>query len=445
MLKFQEEGLKNLEAEPVEVPDDFDIDKYADETLSGMKSFAALRDVEEGKKQMEVAFEGDAVYTEDDADEYSLEFDMADDDQPSWLSLEQQEQGTAQKKADSDSKFDSKEYQQQVEENQKLADEFLKQQSGGVVDIAEVLDRPYFGSMDAPDDYTKKKTIFSSYEARKEELMQYTTLRLEDIINFVDWKRDPASTGVNQYLMEVQRPFSEYGALFRLEGCIVELIGMQAKAWEKVSERFGYRIQSEEDVRKASLYAPAKAIRDVFGWTNDVVEIEEIVKAHHSELNAAFNDWLEHDRTFVYPRDPTRRNNSGLKKSGPSKDEVYETYTLAWSKLAQGKGKTPPTKDQVASGIKIRDWEVAVPNIFGWSEYTGEEVYGIVVEYDGILQAEMEALNQKYAQTGDAAAGSTLAAKADRPKPSKDEINTIYSLAWNKLARQIGQDPPTKG
>ena len=135
---------------------------------------------------------------------------------------------------------------------------------------------------------------------------------------------------------------------------------MNAKSWPKVAEKFGYTIQSEEDIRKASLYSPAKAIRVVFGWTDDVIEVDEIVKAYRSEFNDAYNQWLEHDRTFVYPNDPTRRNNSGKKKTTvtaaatpkstarrPSKDEVYETYSLAWNKLARLKNKDPPTTDQI--------------------------------------------------------------------------------------------------
>lgn len=55
-----------------------------------------------------------------------------------------------------------------------MADEYLERAKGGVIDIAEVLDRPYFGSMDEPD-YKEKFYGMSSYEGRKDELMEYTT------------------------------------------------------------------------------------------------------------------------------------------------------------------------------------------------------------------------------------------------------------------------------
>ena len=238
---------------------------------------------------------------------------------------------------------------------------------------------------------------------------------------------------------------------------------MNAKSWPKVAEKFGYTIQSEEDIRKASLYSPAKAIRVVFGWTDDVIEVDEIVKAYRSEFNDAYNQWLEHDRTFVYPNDPTRRNNSGKKKTTvtaaatpkstarrPSKDEVYETYSLAWNKLARLKNKDPPTTDQIIKGVSLRDWELAVPQVFGWTEYNAEEVYNLVVEYDTILQADLKILYQKYKSDSDNSSDNNNDSSAaplppvERPKPSKEEINTSYAIAWNKLALQMGKATPTK-
>jgi hypothetical protein len=259
---------------------------------------------------------------------------------------------------------------------------------------------------------------------------------------------------MNKELRQIQKPFSEYGALLRLEGVCVDLTGMQARAWSKVAERFGYPPLEQELVKRAALYKPANAIRAVFGWTDDVIEVEEICREYHSEFNDAFNSWLEHDRSFVYPNESTRRNNSGHrkasdrtikrdKKSRPSNNEIHETYILAWEKLALKMNKEPPTADQVIQGILIRDWEVAVPDFFGWTDFNAEQIYDIVAEYDTIIKADMKALRQKYESDTDDS-DTKVAPMPERPRPSKEEIHSAYAIAWNKLAFEIGMKSPTK-
>lgn len=79
----------------------------------------------------------------------------------------------------------------------------------------------------------------------------------------------------------------------------------------------------------------------------------------------------------------------------PSDEEMNSMYYLAWSKLAKDLDKVAPTNDQVYRGIMGADWEVAVKDIFGWSE-DSTEVYEIVVAYDEILQNDYKVLLQKY-------------------------------------------------
>jgi hypothetical protein len=277
------------------------------------------------------------------------------------------------------------------------------------------------------------------------------------------WKQDPAISGVNKDLLQVQNPFSEIGAVFRLEGTVVDLEVMQTEAWSKVAESFRYKVPAVDDIKKASLYSPAKAIRLVFGWTSDVIKVDEIIKTYWSEFNAVFNSWLEHDRTYAYSNDSTRRNESNEKKTvaatetvsnnkpRPSKDEIYETIHLAWNKLARGKNRDPPTTDQIVKGRLLRDWEVCVKTVFGWTDLSAEKIKEIVEEYNKTLQADMETLYQKYGleygppkDAGNGGGNSKDAPTAEKLKPSKEEINTTYLIAWNKLALQMGQKAPAK-
>ena len=150
--------------------------------------------------------------------------------------------------------------------------------------------------MDEPDDdyeSERSRSTFDSFQARKELLLGYTELTVEDINNVVDYKTDPLSTGYNRYLSRIQRPFSEYGAIFRLEGVLVDMIGMQARAWKKVAETFGYSLQSRDDVKQASLYKPDDAVRRVFYWTDDIFDLKDISKAHRAAFQEAFDGWID--------------------------------------------------------------------------------------------------------------------------------------------------------
>lgn len=265
----------------------------------------------------------------------------------------------------------------------------------------------YFGPMDEPDDnYERTESTFDSYQARKELLLGYNELTVEDINNVVDFKTDPLSTGYNPYLSRVQRPFSEYGAIFRLEGFLVDMIGIHAKVWKQVAEKYGYQMQSADDVKQASLYKPEDAVREVFFWTDDIFDLRDIVETHHAAFQEAFNDWLESDGNVAFASDVREQVSSsgenndstsavGGPKDTPSDEEMDSMYFLAWSKLANNLDKTAPTNDQVKQGIAGRDWEVAVKDIFGWSDDLNE-VYDIVVAYDKILQSDYKVILHKY-------------------------------------------------
>lgn len=405
-LKREEEMEKQLDAAGDEtLPEDFDINAYADDIMSEIKprpqirkrkDFMSQEQLDDEKKKKAIFGDDEVVYDK------RLERDISPDTgMPDWLRMEQEERGgTKAQDLDDDDEFDTVERQMEIEERQKKADEYLKKKSGGAIDIADVLGREYFGPMDdSEDNYELKYSTFSSFEARKEELLQYTELTVEDVNNVVDYKIDPSATGYSSYLPKIQRPFSEYGAIFRLEGVMVDMIGMQVKAWRNVAEKYKYQIYSEDDLKQASLYKAENAVRKVFGWTDDIIELEEISKTHLSEFNAAFNTWLEGGRSFVGSTDEVISPLGDVESnhdSFPSDDEMNAIHLAAWSKLADNIGKTPPTKEEIERGVETGDWEIAVRDVFGWSDYTDEEIYAIVVDYDDIFQEESVPTMQRY-------------------------------------------------
>lgn len=324
---------------------------------------------------------------------------------PEWFRKEQEALGVT---GDDSSNVDDVDNEEEVrhawerEVRQQKADEYLKRRGDGI-SISDILGREYFGPTDdEADDYERARmsTPFDSFQARKELLLGYTELTVEDINNVVDYKTDPLSTGYNRYLSKIQRPFSEYGAIFRLEGVLVDMIGLHAKAWNKVSETYGYTLQSREDVKQASLYKPEDAVRGVFYWSDDIFDLRDIATTHSTAFREAFEAWVKSGgNVFADVTDeqgPLASDTDSLTiKATPSVEEMNSMYFIAWSKLAKDLDKIAPTCDQVYRGVLGGDWEAAVRDIYYWSNDVNE-AYEIVVAYDKILQNDYKLLLNKY-------------------------------------------------
>ena len=56
---------------------------------------------------------------------------------------------------------------------------------------------------------------------------------------------------------------SSYGAIFRLEGTVINVDAVQKAAWDKVAEQEGFEEVDMEDVKLAQTMSPEKAIRCV--------------------------------------------------------------------------------------------------------------------------------------------------------------------------------------
>lgn len=258
--------------------------------------------------------------------------------------------------------------------------------------------------MDEPDDTDERsRPSLDGYYARKELLLEYTELTAEDVINVVEYKVDPLSTGYNQYLRKVQDQYSEYGAIFRLEGVLVDMIGLHGKAWKKVAELHNYNIESSDEVRQASLYKPEGAIREVFYWTDDVVLVTEIAHTFREAFQEAFDEWVDSGSNVATASaegeaSSTNEDTLPQQKSTPTTEEMSSMYYLCWSKLANNLDRTAPTRDEVYRGFLSGDWEYAINEIFPqeWRSEDPDEVYNTVVAYDEIMQADYRILLQKY-------------------------------------------------
>ncbi|KAL9180019.1 hypothetical protein ACHAXT_007989 [Thalassiosira profunda] len=407
-VQMEEEAEKrfdSIDGDEAALPEEAvdDIDAYADDIMSEMKPRPQVKGRREdfmSQEELQRERKMESMFGDDDPfpvqDESRPTSSSGGGDMPEWFRKEQEAMGIRVEDLDEDDLEEARR-EWEREERQRMADEYLEKRGEGI-SISDVLGREYFGPMDEPIDDYKTQSPFDSFEARRELLLGYTELTVEDINNVVDYRVDPLATGYNQYLSKVQKPFSEYGAIFRLEGVLVDMVGLHAKAWKKVSETTGYQIQSGDEVRQASLYKPEVAVREVFMWTDDIFELKEIAETHRTAFGEAFDDWLATGMVSSgddYEPISRGTSESNAPQATPSDEEMNSMYYLAWSKLATSMDKPAPTNDDVYRGVMGGDWEVAVRDIFGWSD-DPSEVYDTVVAYDEILQQDYKILLEKY-------------------------------------------------
>eukprot|EP00591_Stephanopyxis_turris_P018394 CAMPEP_0195540292 /NCGR_PEP_ID=MMETSP0794_2-20130614/50496_1 /TAXON_ID=515487 /ORGANISM="Stephanopyxis turris, Strain CCMP 815" /LENGTH=1135 /DNA_ID=CAMNT_0040674357 /DNA_START=409 /DNA_END=3816 /DNA_ORIENTATION=- len=148
-------------------------------------------------------------------------------------------------------------------------------------DLSETLfNRDYFGEPSKIE-----KTDFSSFHARKADLLEYNELDVSDL-NFL-FEHDTLTR-----LAAINNPNSAYGAIFRLEGTLVDTTELQMEIWEKVAKEHGFEPPLREEVKLAQLMRPDAAVRNLFYWTTDIFESRDIALSHYDSLEETFQDIL---------------------------------------------------------------------------------------------------------------------------------------------------------
>ena len=66
------------------------------------------------------------------------------------------------------------------------------------------------------------------------------------------------------YVSKMNRPLSEFAAIFRLEGVLVDASGLQFEAWKRTAEEHGVPKPTIGDVVYASVHHEEFAIRKIF-------------------------------------------------------------------------------------------------------------------------------------------------------------------------------------
>lgn len=134
----------------------------------------------------------------------------------------------------------------------------------------------------------------SGLEARRADARENTEITVEEVNALA--AHDPLSR-----LAARLRPDSSFGAIFRLEGTLVETTEAQLRAWTKVSSEMGLTPPSRDEVRRAQTRRPDDAVGDVFYWSSDPGDGAAIAARHATALREvlADRDADDHDDLIV--------------------------------------------------------------------------------------------------------------------------------------------------
>jgi beta-phosphoglucomutase-like phosphatase (HAD superfamily) len=487
------QSLDNLDEEVSnevsKLDDDFDDEEYAEDALASI----GPRPAPKRRKISETEYSDKGIALSDDDDDEEDAYDSppaersqmiekgetestgtrssGDDLIPGWLRKERESalsrEGSSSRRggflgSDIDDVFDDDDY----EHNMRQLAEYERRRAGGRkqmgIDISDVLGR----SSDDYADYTFDDNYFrgkksgwgaSGFEARKANLMEYTELDVMEVNNLMDHKDSVYSTGVSQYLPRINKPFKEFGAIFRLEGVLVDTTGFHYEAWKRVASEKGFKAPTIEDVRRASVMRADLAVRAAFFWTDDIILCREAAAAHRRALNDVFNEWMD-ESSISPPTGAVEDNdiNKGALAIGeevvrrkPSMDpliniaegEKIKLLADAWSRTAVMHRLAAPTREQVEMASVLNP-EIAVRKAFQWS-MDASEVDKYVASYRGILR-ELSGTKEEVPESKT----PQMIPPARKPESvpgrplDQNAIMEIQFQAWTKIAEDNGFELP---
>jgi beta-phosphoglucomutase-like phosphatase (HAD superfamily) len=482
-LDFVEESLTNstldeLGIEETIVNENIDDDTYVKEVLAAVGPRPKReRKLSPTDAERVYSDTGGFLSDDDEDDDDEIEDDdigalSAEDELvPEWL---RGEKGTRRQAGSSD-RGDDEEYEKNMrqlrEYEQRRASNRPKQMG---IDISDVLG----GGMFSDDEYDKyayddnvsrgweRGRSFSSFDSRKRNLLDYTELTVQELNLLMDNKDSVLATGVSQYTPRINKPFRAFGAIFRLEGVLLDVTGFHYEAWKKTAEVHGFDPPRLEDVRFAAVTDAEIAARKVFFWTDDFLFCKDIARTHRSAMRDTFSRWMEENGiSYSESKEEETRNAQEAVASTAYRAPVVaveseagvERQLSSWILTAERFGFTPPSLDEVifASVISADD---AVVNAFRWTA-DANRVSEIVTAYQGFLagSADPEMSAHKNDGVPDRSnavepfpsadpSRSTVTGSISSGPPttlSENDILEIQYKAWLTIAEDRNFDPPT--
>jgi len=390
---------------------------------------------------------------------------------PDWLRRDQAERRREEFETDEYYDDDDEDYDDDDDiidyaERERQAAEFERSRSAKKeVNIADVFGRDYFGPDDFGDDYSMTKGAddsFSSFDTRKETLLEYEQLSVWELNNLMDHKSDMDTA--SKYLKRINKPYREFGGIFRLEGCLVDLTGLHWQAWKKAAEAFEFDRPSLNDVKLASLVRAETAVQRIFYWTEDIFLAREIAQAQRDALKECFDQWMEEEKITLPDNNGTslvtggggdeQETSSGdgnTLRVEPTEAEVFAMQAEAWGKAASMYGFGLPTLEnmQVASLLSP---EEAISKVFNWPA-DKIQLAGMVSTYRGAMKKATDAWLKEHneassSQRKDKSVDESLSSDRRNQTPSNEVVideNVMLEIqvfAWAKAAEKYSFDSP---
>jgi len=463
--------------------EDFDDVKYAEEVISSLgprpkpKRARIINEGEFSDQGGVLSSEDDDDEEDDDATEESEGEVSVWDSMPDWLRKEREQDGTRDSGStkgsflgsDIDEIFDDDQYDKNMRQLHEYEQRRAGRQRQMGIDISDVLGPRAYDTDDYAD-YKYDDESFrgrqvgdewasASFYSRKKDLLQYTELDLRELNSLMDHKDSPYSTGVSQYLPRINKPFKEFGAIFRLEGVLVDITGLQLKAWTKVAEQFEFKSPDIEQVRRASVIRPEVAVKDAFFWSDDFIECRKVAAAHKEAFREVFDAFMNEKGIEPPPADDTVgysiagsflgdeviKEEDTVPKPSASSTEIVGSSSKAWEEVARAYEKPIPSEAELFHAASLSA-TTAIRAAFLWSE-DPEEVEEIAESYKHYMKTGML---PETTRSGRDSSFSSKQQSASQPESNgasrgpldQNAVMEIQYYAWKKLAEEFQFDPP---
>lgn len=217
----------------------------------------------------------------------------------------------------------------------------------------------------------------SGFDQRKALLIQNKKLSVSQVDNLIALKNSKYAAGVSPYLVKMNKPFKGYGAIFSLEGVLVDVTGFQYKVWTKVAEIYELTIPTVEDVQRASVHREEFAVQRVFYWTDDIFTARKIVETYRETRKALFQELMETSENQADNNESENTVSLGFDTADPVVTEDYtaidcesdivEIQHAAWEKAAKNYGYPPPPRD-LLNIVGTMKPDEAVRVVFRWTK-----------------------------------------------------------------------------
>ena len=478
-IKKENEVRQSLD-KPVEPPEgeslvDTNLDdvEYAEEVLSSLgprPKPKRTRITDEG----DFSDKGGVLASEDDdededneesgTEDIAFEDEQYQPDMPEWLRREKEDEKSGKPLRsktflgkDIDEVFDDTDF----DKNTRQLHEYEQRRTGRErqmgIDISDVLGRTSddYADYKYDNDYQRGRqenwgTV--SFETRKKDLLDYTELEVLELNALMDHKNSVYATGVSEYMPRINKPFKAFGAIFRLEGVLVDLTGLQLKSWSEVADEYGFKPPTPDDVRRAAVTRPDIAVKEIFFWSDDFLLCRKVAMSHRKVFRKFFDAWVEGSGVEVPSAgEPEQEKGSmalgqELVEETPtprrvvaprSEGERVHSAGIAWAKTAEELEKRPPTETEILYAELLTP-DIAVVRVLRWSSDPVEvdRIVRVYEEYYADPDREI-----RKAEPTDTASAEVPASSGKLPL-SQNEMMEVHFQAWNVVAETFGFDPP---